>query len=120
MLSEDFALAGELKRKWEDWYKDEIVNNELFKTLFFKYKGQLYQFEPIGYDVGKKAQNKTIKDTSYIFERIKESLLGGYEVEGSPICFDSFKDAIDKAIIFEDKTFKDIWDDPESEYIDFL
>lgn len=119
MLSEDFALVGELRRNWNDWYKEEIVNNEMYKTLFFKYKDCLFQFEPIGYDNGKYFFNVEIKDTSYIFEKIKGER-GNYEVDGTPICFDSFKDAIDKAEIVNGKTFKDIWDDPDSEYIDFL
>lgn len=49
MLSTDFAYAWEEKRPWDEWYEEEIVNNEMYKTLFFRYKDKNYQFEPASY-----------------------------------------------------------------------
>lgn len=43
-----------------------------------------------------------------------------YEVDSEIQCFDSFKDAVDNAKMDDGKTLKEIWDDPESEYIDFM
>lgn len=119
MLCEDFALNGHQKRPWEDWYEEEIVNNEMFKTLFFSYKGRLFQFEPIGYDAGKSINGRVIKEDSYIFVE-KKNYGRFYRDVSTPICFDSFKEAIDIAQIEPGKTLKDIWEDPESESIDFL
>lgn len=119
MLSENFALAGMTKREWNDWYDEEIVNNEMFKTLFFSYHGRLFQFEPIGYEAGEAIGGKEIKKDSYIFLE-KERKGHDYHDISAPLCFDSFKDAVDQAEIEPGKTLKNIWDDPDSEYIDFL
>jgi hypothetical protein len=119
MLSEDFALSGYQKRQWKDWYEEEIVNNEMFKTLFFSYKGRFFQFEPIGYALGKSINGREIKDDSYIFVE-KKSDGHSYRDVSTPMCFDTFKEAVDTVQIEPGKTLKDIWDDPESEYIDFL
>ena len=76
MLSEDFALAGTTKMPWEQWYNEEIVNNEMYKTLFFKYKDTMYQFEPINSeDKGKILNGKLMTEESYMFLKLAEFFL---------------------------------------------
>ena len=120
MLSEDFILAGQTRRDYDDWYREEIVNNEMYKTLFFSYKGQLYQFEPYSYYCNNETiETVSAKLESYVFTKKKK--IREYEriTISEPIIFDSFKDAIDNSKMDDNKTFKEIWDDPESEYLDF-
>ena len=120
MLSEDFALAGTTKMPWEQWYNEEIVNNEMYKTLFFKYKDTMYQFEPINSeDKGKILNGKLMTEESYMFFKIGGTFPNNC-VFFEPTYYATFKDAIDNAKLDDGKTFKEIWDDTESEYLDFL
>lgn len=85
-------------------------------------KGQMYQFDPAiysGFKVGDKIDGKTVTDESYFFYKVKGER-GDYEIASSPILYDSFKDAVDNARMDDGKTLKDIWYDPQSEYIDFM
>ena len=119
MLSTDFAYAWKKERPWEDFYREEVVHQEMYKTLFFSYKGQMYQFEPIGYKEGKEINGKKIIPDSYIFFKVGGEYQNYYPMS-SPILYDSFKDAVDNARMDDGKTLKDIWYDPQSEYIDFM
>ena len=122
MLSTDFAYAWEKERPWEEFYDEEIVHNEMFKTFFFSYKGQLYQFDPAsysGYKPGEMISGKSVVPGSYLFYRLKGTY-PDYEMDSSPILYGSFKDAVDHAKMDDGKTLKDIWYDPDSEYIDFM
>ena len=118
MLSEDFAYAWEERRPWEEFYKEEIVNNEMYKTLFFKYKDRFYQFEPTGFKRGETFNGKEIKLESYLFLSFtsKDGYLKAFY---DATCYDSFKDAVDNARMDGGKTLKEIWDDPAAEYLDF-
>ena len=121
MLSTDFAYAWEEQRPWEEFYKEEIVNNEMYKTLFFSYKEQMYQFDPAvysGYRIGDNISGKAVLQGSYLFYKVK-GRHPDYELS-SPVLYDSFQDAVDNAKMDDGKTLKDIWYDPESEYIDFI
>lgn len=118
MLSEDFAYAWEEKRPWEAFYQEEIVNNEMYKTLFFRYKDQKYQFQSAGYLRGQTINGKAIKLESYMFFHIAGDRDTWHEV-GERLYFDSFKEAVDNARMDDGKSLKEIWDDPESEYLDF-
>ncbi len=119
MLSDDFAYVWEKERKWEDWYYEEIVNNEMYKTLVIIYKGRFYQYEPVGGQKNEHYKGRPIRDDSYIFFSFPnmEKCVEGYD---NAVCYDSFKQAVDEAEIVPGKTLKDIWYDPESEYWDFL
>lgn len=119
MLSEDFALVGANERKWEDWYDEEIVHREMYKTLFYSYKGRMYQFQPVGWDEGNVIGGKVIKQDSYLFVRIKGEE-HKWEYDGEPEIYDSFKDAVDNAKMDDGKTLKEIWYDSESFYKDFM
>ena len=122
MLSTDFEYAWEKERPWEDFYREEVVHQEMYKTLFFSYKGQMYQFDPAAYSdfkVGNKINGKTVTEESYLFYKVKGER-GDYEIASLPILYDSFKDAVDNARMDDGKTLKDIWYDPQSEYIDFM
>lgn len=120
MLSEDFALCTQDRMPWEMWYQEEIVENDMYKTLFFSYKGILYQFEPTCHpNIGRNYNGHIAKAESYIFfEYINFNKPTEQCI--NLVCYDSFKDAIDNAKMEDGKTFKEIWDDPDGEVIDFL
>lgn len=120
MLSEDFALVGTEKRLWNDWYKEEIINREQYKTLFFKYKDVYFQFQPIGYREGENWNGKIVLPDSYVFFSFEIYDKEHYSQSfNKSVCYNSLKEAIDHAIIYKKMTLKDIWDDPNSEYLDF-
>ena len=133
MLSEDFALVGTDRMTWDEFYKDNVANYDdqyfIYRTFYFKYKGREYQFERVCYDDinavdsnGSKYFNgKLITDQSYIFiifgqENGYSGYMAGRKVA---ICYDNFKEAVDNAKMTDGKTLKEIWDDPDSEVIDF-
>ena len=121
MISEDFIYAGQTRRDWDDWYNEEVVNREQYKTLFYRYKHKYYQFEPIGFKEGELFNGKKIVPDSYIFLSFSIYNYSSYhKAFKKAICFDSLKDAIDNARMDDGKSFKEIWDDPEGELLDFL
>ncbi len=119
MLSDDFAYVWEKERKWEDWYDEEIVHNEMYKTLVIIYKGRFYQYGGIGNRKGQYFNGKLVLPESYIFFSFP-SMDRCVECSKKAVCYDSFKQAVDEAEIVPGKTLKDIWYDPEGEYWDFL
>lgn len=118
MLSTDFAYRWEEKRPWDEWYEEEIVNNEMYKTLYILYKGQQYQYQATGYRHGEIINGKLIKEESYMFFKLRGKR-GEWELDSEIQYFDSFKDAIDDAKLDDGKIFKEIWDDPDGEVLDF-
>lgn len=120
MLSEDFALNGTDRREWDDWYEQEVVHREQYKTLFVFYKGTYFQYQPIGYKEGEAINGRKIKPDSYIFFKFRINDSTHFkEALKNATCYDTLKDAIDNSKIENEKTLKDIWNDPESEYLDF-
>ncbi len=91
----------------------------MYKTLVIIYKGRFYQYEPIGYRKGQLYKEKLVLPESYIFFSFpsRYEYSQGYEIA---VCYDSFKQAVDEAEIVPGKTLKDIWYDPDGEYIDFM
>ncbi len=120
MLSDDFAFVWEKERKWEDWYYEEIVNREMYKTLLISYEGRYYQYEPIGYKAGEMFNGKKVVEDSYLFLSFDDRENGHSDAFFKATCYDSFKQAVDEAEIVPGKTLKDIWYDPDGEYIDFM
>lgn len=119
MISEDFALYDNPRREWNDFYIGEIVNNEMFKTLFFRYKNKMYQFQSIAYKNGEMIDGVLIGPESYMFFEIKGEYQN-WDIASKPIYFKSFKEAVDNAKMEDGKTFKEIWDEPDSEVLDFM
>jgi len=116
MLSTDFASIYEKERSWDDWYSEEVVHTDFAPTIFFSYKGQMYQFEHAGGLAGEVWDGKKVLVDSYVFTRVR-GVYGNYEWYGPLTLFDSLKEAIDYARMDDGKTFKEIWRDPDSELI---
>ena len=126
MLSEDFALVGTDRMTWEEFYNDNVANYDdqyfIYRTFYFRYKGREYQFEGISAESnkGNYFNGKLIKKYSYIFITFGvENGYEGYLVGRKNAIYDNFKEAVDNAKMEDGKTLKEIWDDPDSEVIDF-
>ena len=127
MLSEDFALVGTDRMTWDEFYKEYVItyNDPYFidRTFYFRYKGREYQFEFVGErdEEHKRFNGKLLIEYSYIF--ITFGVENGYEGylvgRKNAICYDNFKEAVDNARMEDGKTLKEIWNDPDSEVIDF-
>ena len=118
MLSDDFAYAWQTRREWDDFYDQEVVHCDMYKTLFFTYKGRYYQFESVGYLRGKIAYGRMIQPHSYIF--ISADSWDEFNAAYAHAqCYDNFKDAVDHAEIVPGKKLKDLWDDPDVDLLDF-
>ena len=121
MLSDDFNYYGSDREggliSFDKWYQENIAHNEFYPTFFFSYKSHLYQFDYYGNNRKKwmKVFGDKIKMDSYTFSELDKE--GKYI--GKISCYDSFKDAVDQARMFDGKTLREIWDSPEAEMIDF-
>ena len=104
---------------WSEFYNQEVIPNRNHKCLYFSYKGSLHEFEWFGYFSGIHwfAEEVNVFDGTYIYYDV--ILKYGKRFETIYYLYNTFKEAVDKQVIADNKTLKDIWDDPEFEILSF-
>ena len=118
-MEEVLTLAETFRMEWEEFYKEEIVNNVFYKTFYFSYGNRYFQFEPLGRFAGKRWDGYLIKDETYVFSEVLNLSKDKFACTRYTF-YDSFKDAVDNQVIIDGKKLKDLWYDIKAQYIDFL
>ena len=111
---------SKLKMTWSEFYDQEVIPNRNHKCLYFSYKGSLHEFEWFGYFSGVSWLSSTdvdVFDESYRYYDV--FLKYDKKFQTWSHLYNTFKDAVDKQVIADNKTLKDIWDDSEFKILSF-